>query len=449
MKTSGNTSSAFIKLGLAVLVLLLAACSGTEQPETVTLTVGFTNDMIGNIRSCGCEEKDYGGIGRRATLIQAVRDTAQNFLLLEGGDFFSEKINYSKEKAEVTLQAMAVMNYHGVVLGEKDFSLGLDYIRKRYREEGIPVLISNLFDSEADTLIFPPSRTVELSGGLRVGLIGVIDPKLKMPAQIPRGSLRLKNPAAAIRTQIKTFGGDVDLVVVLAHMSRREATLLARKVKQIDLLMVGHQGRSNRRDQRLGNAFILQAPQNGRYMGFAFSVLDARKKIDRLVSRVVPLDERYPDDAVVAGIFAAYDISIAIKEKSAPAGSGKTGDGLNKQYLGVESCRECHQEIFDQWQATRHAFAFDILVSLSREFDRDCTPCHATGYGHSGGFVSLPATPDLIHIQCESCHGSGFDHAKSPATPTPADPAAACLDCHTDGRSPNFGFEEKWSEIRH
>ena len=450
VKTSGNYISSLVKNGLAVMVILLLACSSNQKPETPTLTVGFTNDMDGNIRSCGCEERDYGGIGRRATLIQAVRDTAQNFLLLETGDFLSASINYSQEKAEVTVQSMAIMDYHGVVLGEKDFGFGLDYILKRVREEGLPVVMSNFYDATADTLIFPPSRTVELSGGLKVGLIGVIDPKLKIPLQVPKGAVRITDPVTAIRAQLKAIGEQVDLVAVLAHMSRREAILLARKVNRIDLLVVGHQGRSARRDQRIGNAFILQAPQNGQYMGFAFSVLDERKKIARLDSRVEPLHERLQDHAAVANIFAAYDLSIEAKEKSTVLDKQRErGAGRKKMFLGAESCRECHQEIFDQWQTTNHAHGYDILVAQSREFDRDCTPCHTTGFGQPGGFVSLTATPDLIHIQCESCHGFGADHAKTPETGMPADPAVACLGCHTASQSPNFIFEEKWSLIRH
>lgn len=443
MKASGHPIFSLLKNGLAGLMILLAACSSSQPPETPTLTVGYTNDMDGNIRSCGCKERDYGGIGRRATLIEAVRDTARNFLLLEAGDFLSSAINYSKEKAEVTLQAMAIMDYHGLVLGEKDFGFGLDYIKNRVREENLPVVISNLFDSAADTLIFPPSRTVQLAGGLKVGLIGVIDPNLKMPPQIPEGSVRVKDPTTAIRAQLDALGEQVDLVVVLAHMSRREAVLLARKVSRIDLLVVGHQGRSNRRDQRLGNAFILQAPQNGQYMGFAFSVLDEGNKIARLDSRVEPLDERFPDHTAVTNIFEAYDLSIENKEKSSVPASGA------ETYLGAESCRECHQEIYDQWQATSHAHGYDILVAQSREFDRDCTPCHTTGFGRPGGFVSLTATPDLIHIQCESCHGHGADHAKTPGTAMPADPALACLECHTESQSPDFVFEERWSLIQH
>jgi hypothetical protein len=450
VRVSCFKSSSPWKLGLTIVMLLSAACTGSKKSEPLTLTVGFTNDMVGNIISCGCRVNDYGGIGRRATMIKAVRDTAQNFLLLEGGDFFSDKVTFGKEKAEVTLKSMAVMDYDGVVPGEKDFGFGLDYLKKRCRDEGLPVLVSNLYDAAADTLLFPPSRTVVLSGGLRIGLIGVIDSSLAMPPQIPEGSILIKDPVQAVHHQLQSLGETVDLVVVLAHMKIENALVLARKVNQIDLLMVGHHGRFSHRDQLRGNAYILQAPENGRYMGFAFSVLDDHRKIHVLKSRVEPLADTYPDDPAVVDIFAAYHMSIEATEKSlAETGLFKAEDSSPQPYVGAEKCAECHGEIYAQWHKTDHAHAFDILVAQSRDFDRDCTPCHVTGYNHPGGFNSLGLTPRLIHVQCESCHGNGFEHANSAAMTTPAEPMATCLNCHTPAQSPNFVPEEKWRLIQH
>lgn len=44
--------------------------------------------------------------------------------------------------------------------------------------------------------------------------------------------------------------------------------------------------------------------------------------------------------------------------------------------------------------------------------DATCLPCHTTGYGQPGGFVSIEKTPQLAGVQCEMCHGAGEGYLK-------------------------------------
>ena len=140
----------------AGVVISLAGCESKEQ----SLTIAYSNDMVGEIRSCGCASQDYGGLGRRATFLESYRALAESFLLLEGGDFFGVDVNYGEEKADLTLQAMAYMGYDGIVLGENDFSLGLAYIRDKVTELRLPVVMANVYDPGTGELIFPATRIV-------------------------------------------------------------------------------------------------------------------------------------------------------------------------------------------------------------------------------------------------------------------------------------------------
>ncbi len=96
-------------------------------------------------------------------------------------------------------------------------------------------------------------------------------------------------------------------------------------------------------------------------------------------------------------------------------------------YVGAKRCRACHLKQFQTWETTKMAKSFELLkagahadakkkmnVDPQKDYTHDekCLPCHTTGYGKPGGFVSLEKTPEMAGVQCESCHGPGGEYLK-------------------------------------
>ncbi len=96
-------------------------------------------------------------------------------------------------------------------------------------------------------------------------------------------------------------------------------------------------------------------------------------------------------------------------------------------YVGAKKCRACHLKQFQTWEQTRMAKSFELLkagahadakkkmkVDPQKDYTHDekCLPCHTTGFGKPGGFVSLEKTPEMVGVQCESCHGPGGEYLK-------------------------------------
>lgn len=434
--------------GGALAAVVLGCGGGPEKKES--LTIAFSNDMLGEIRSCGCAAKDLGGLGRRASYVVTVRDSTENFLALEGGDFFGSELNYGKEKADLTLKAMAWMRYDGVVIGENEFGFGLDYIVKRPRELGVPVIVANLRDAKTDTLLFPPTRELTLPSGLRVGLIGVISRGLKFPPQVDADAIRIEEPISVVERYAKELEGRVDLIVVLAHMPRGLAQAIPQRVLAVDLVVSGHEGKPMRRIRRFGRAFVLQVADRGRYVGVAHAALNEERKISSLVTDVSPLTTAWEDHEAIAKLFRSYDLSVAAKEETnIPAAVFEARAGLKKPFAGSQACEDCHEDIYAQWLTTKHAHAIDVLKEQSRHYDRDCTPCHTTGFYRLGGFENIAVTPELVNVGCESCHGNGHDHVEDTDVPPDGDPVGACRECHTVDQTPDFDFDTYWDRIRH
>ncbi len=108
-------------------------------------------------------------------------------------------------------------------------------------------------------------------------------------------------------------------------------------------------------------------------------------------------------------------------------------DHISKgQFVGPGKCRECHKEQYDSWKKTRMANSFNVLrpgvnakekqmvgIDPDKDYTHDetCLPCHTTGYGLVGGFVSIEKTPEMAGVSCEACHGHGGSYVNTVMSP--------------------------------
>ncbi len=130
---------------------------------------------------------------------------------------------------------------------------------------------------------------------------------------------------------------------------------------------------------------------------------------------------------------------------------GTSEETSGPSYVGSKKCKACHKEIYKSWKETSHVGAFETLSDSNAVENKDCLPCHTTGYGKDGGFVDTSSTPKLVDVGCESCHGPGSDYKKTSIMKDIEKAKAAglvipteetCTECHTKERSPNFDFKK-------
>jgi 2',3'-cyclic-nucleotide 2'-phosphodiesterase (5'-nucleotidase family) len=309
MRTTAFRLSGWCREAIAAALLVAwIGVAGCSQEQAQTLTIAYSADLRGAIYPCDCPGKEYGGLGRRATFLEAVRDTAENLLILDGGDFFGREIDFGGAKAEIVMNSMALMGYDGMAVGESDFGFGVDYVVSRTAELGLPVLAANLYDAKTGKRLFKPSARLELPNGLEVGLIGVVGNGLELPPQVPVGALEVTDPVEAVESEVAAFEDGVDIVVVLAHLPEIKARGLAEKVPEIDLIVCGHDGRQPRKNRRFGNAFILLVPKEGTHAGVAHAIVGKDGGISSLTTDLTPLSERIDDHEAITDLIRSHGL---------------------------------------------------------------------------------------------------------------------------------------------
>jgi hypothetical protein len=131
-------------------------------------------------------------------------------------------------------------------------------------------------------------------------------------------------------------------------------------------------------------------------------------------------------------------------------------------------CKVCHAgagkgQIYEVWEASAHAGAFESLGKQHREVDL-CLPCNVTGDGRA----SRSPQSSLLGVQCEACHGPGSEYKAMSAM---RDSTRAfqlglirldeplCRSCHRASllpdcwsghpNSPGFDYAAAWRRIEH
>lgn len=133
---------------------------------------------------------------------------------------------------------------------------------------------------------------------------------------------------------------------------------------------------------------------------------------------------------ILAGIVLTFFCKFGVRADPVLPGNGED----QPVYVGWDKCKRCHASLVEAYSGFKRSRNFRILEMRERQHDQQCLPCHTTGYGEPGGFVSVDKTPHLTNVQCEVCHGPGSLHIKATTRAQKKEtlqiPRNLCTQCH-------------------
>ena len=443
----------FLILALIGLVLQLASSSQSMRPTEAesgpSLTLLISGEELGYLEPCGCAEGQLGGFPRRDSMIQQLAVKGKTLLPIANGDLIDDASRQSELKAEIGFAALKEMGYAAYNIGERDLLLGIDRLKYLQGASGIPFLSANLFHGESRAFQPFVLHTVNLHGNeMQIAIVGVLSQSFEIQVENAEADLRLENPIAVLTDLVGSLEEAADLIVLLAHADLAESEALASAFPQIDVVVSGHDQEELHEDPVFVEKAVLL---NTGTKGKAFGQLDIRWSDDRAVPdyefQALPLSERLPDSPRMVELLMLYqqmllaeNLSVDL-EREPPATGG--------MYVGSASCKGCHAETYAIWKKSKHAHAYQTLVSHGHAADPECLTCHTVGFGFQTGFVNMETTPSLPDVGCENCHGVGGNHVKNPQKGYGQVTKADCLTCHTTQNSPKFDYEFYLPKIRH
>ncbi|MGV7107923.1 bifunctional metallophosphatase/5'-nucleotidase [Flavobacterium sp. U410] len=239
--------------GSALLSLGGLSLSSFDKIETKKITILHTNDVHSHIDPFPADHPknpNIGGVARRAALIDKIRSEEKNVLLLDAGDIFQGTPYFNYYGGELEFKLMSMMKYDLATMGNHDFDNGIDGFYTQLPHADFDFVSAN-YDFKNTILngIVKPYKILVRDGikigifGLGVQLEGLVDKKLSKET--------VYNDPIEISTDIVQELKEkhkCDLIICLSHLGFKYKddpnkvcdTLLARKTKDIDLIIGGH-----------------------------------------------------------------------------------------------------------------------------------------------------------------------------------------------------------------
>ena len=308
-------------LALALSLSVSQVWAADETAEEITIL--YTHDMHSSfLPKEGPDGHSRGGYARLKTLIDEQKEEHPNALVLDGGDFsMGSLFQTAYSTSALELRAMGQMGYDVTTFGNHEFD---------YRASGLADMLYAAVDSGdplpaiVDANYLPPQGDEETwdalytygvqdyrileRGGVPYVIFGITG--VDSDECAPMSGMELHDPVETAKRvveeateQCQTAYGADPVVICLSHSGtengKGEDYELARKVDGIDVIISGHTHTTLEQPIEVNDTYIVSAGENSKNLG-VLTLTRTQEGVELKDSRLVPVDERVPEDPEMA-----------------------------------------------------------------------------------------------------------------------------------------------------
>ena len=219
--------------------------------KEIKITVLHTNDVHSRIEPFpmdGSRLQGLGGVARRSTLIQKIRNTEKNVLLFDAGDIFQGTPYFNLFDGEVELTLMSKLKYDAGTFGNHEFDNGIAGILKHFDKATFPFLTANYDFSQTALAGKTKDYVIFERQGIKIGVFGLGVDIEGLVDKNNYAGMRYLDPIDVANKIVPTLKDKhkCDIVICLSHLgySYQENKVsdlrLAAATQNIDLIIGGH-----------------------------------------------------------------------------------------------------------------------------------------------------------------------------------------------------------------
>lgn len=230
----------------------LSPASAFAQDRSFTLTILHTNDTQSRIdqfteagsrctAADAAENRCFGGVARRSTIIKQVRAEGGNSLLLDAGNQFQGTLFYDRYKGEDAYTFMNLLGYQVMTVGNHEFDDGPQNLARFIGHLDFPVLGANIDAGQEPSLagLIQPYTILEVNG-TKIGVVGFTTEDTSILSS-PGPNVRFLNIERTVQAAVDELTAQgVTIIVAISQASFDRDQEVAKNVTGIDIIIGGH-----------------------------------------------------------------------------------------------------------------------------------------------------------------------------------------------------------------
>lgn len=229
----------------------LGLLSFSPEKKRKHITILHTNDTHSHIEPFAVDHTEYpgmGGVAKRYTLIDQIREENPNTLLLDAGDIFQGTPYFNFYGGELEFKLMSKLKYDAATIGNHDFDNGIEGLLSQLPHTNFPFVNANYdFSNTSLEGRVKPYQTFIKDGvkigvfGLGIELEGLVSSKLYKETKYLDPVEMTNHTVAKLKKE-----ENCQLIICLSHLgyhydhNKIDDLKLAAKTRDIDLIIGGH-----------------------------------------------------------------------------------------------------------------------------------------------------------------------------------------------------------------
>ena len=302
----------------AIILFLICFFLGVQPDELpaadTELTIIYSNNTNGLLENCQCPEHAYGALEKRAAVIDSLRRSGKNILLLESGDLLDIRKNTLLHGYVV--QAYEKMKYDAWTCGDQDFMEGAGFFKSMLNNPAFPPLLcTNIMQLQmSGNSAVGQKYLIKKYGRLRIGITGTINQDfhkyLEKESQAEFMFTEQKSALQAVLTELKP---QCDFIVLISHSGFEQDKKLAEWFPLINVIIGGHSQTILAETYLAGKTCIVQCGENGYRLGI-LTLHFADQQLTAQTNKLILLDAGIGNSAFVLELIRSYQQQLVKKK---------------------------------------------------------------------------------------------------------------------------------------